>query len=73
MGVSGGYPKTKSKYLSVQYLLISKKLAPKVKPFKNFIFEGAIWGGLRGEYPQTMSKFLSLNYLLISKNTGTLN
>ena len=50
-----------SKYLSVKYLLISKKLALKVKPFKKLIF-----GGHQGG-----DKYLSVNYLLMSNNTGT--
>ena len=49
-----------SKYLSVKYLLISKKLAPSLRGF-HFVhfykipFLGPILGGFPGEWPQIIS------------------
>ena len=65
---------TMSKYLSVKYLLISKKVDIKnyLEPFKKLIF-GVRLGGPQGRWhPQTMSKYLSVEYLLMSKRTSTL-
>ena len=45
MGVPGGWhPQTMSNYLSVKYLLISKKVELYFEPFKKLIFGGSIWG-----------------------------
>ena len=56
-GVSWGwYLHTMSKYFSVKYLLISRKLAPKIKRLKKKIFGWVHMGGIRGirGWPQTM-------------------
>ena len=55
-----------SKYLSVEYLLISKQTGTQVELFKQFIFGGPFGGSPGGGTPN-MSKYLSLKYLLISK------
>ena len=55
-----------SKYLSVEYLLISKQTGTQVELFKQFIFGGPFGGSPGGWHPQTMSKYLSVEYLLIS-------
>ena len=63
-----------SKYLSLKYLLISKKTGTLAWAVQKIDFLGApFWGGSRGGwYPQIMSKYFSLKYLLISKKNGTL-
>ena len=53
---------TMSKYLSMKYLLISKKDTA-AKAVQKIDF----WGVCEQWYPQTMSKHLSVEYLVISK------
>ena len=56
-GGPGGrwHPQSMSKYVSVKYLLISKKLAPYFEPSKKVIL-GVHFGGIpEGWHPQTMS------------------
>ena len=70
----GGFPgewysQIMSKYLSLKYLLISKKTGTLGWAVQKFDFLGGFPGGW---YPQTMSKYFSLKYLLISKKNGTL-
>ena len=64
-----------SKYLSVKYLLISKKhWHPRLIRSKRWFLWDPFGGlGDGGWYPQTMSKYFSVKYPLISKNTGTLS
>ena len=69
------HPQTMSKYLSVKYLLISKKsrtLAWAVQKIDFKVVHLGVPGGGGGWHHQTMSKYLSVKYLLISKRTGTL-
>ena len=62
-----------SKYFSLKYLLISKKIGTLGYMVKKLAFGGVHLGGSPGGwYPQIMSKYLSLKYLLISKKNGTL-
>ena len=75
----GWHSQTMSKYLSVEYLLISKRTSTDIKKrtlpwaVQKIDFWGSIWGSPRGGWhPQTMSKYLSVEYLLISKRTSTL-
>ena len=71
----GWYPQIMSKYLSLKYLLISKKnWHPSLSRSKNWFFGAPFWGGSRGGgTPKScMSKYFSLKYLLISKKNGTL-
>ena len=42
--LGGWHPQTMSKYLSVKYLLISKKVELYLEPIKKLIFGGSIWG-----------------------------
>ena len=52
----GWHPQTMSKYLSVKYLLISKKVELYLEPFKKLIFWGPILGGFRGMVPPNYVK-----------------
>ena len=63
-----------SKYLSLKYLLISKKTGTLGWAVQKFDILGPHFAGGSpgGCYPQTMSKYFSLKYLLISKKNGTL-
>ena len=69
-GVPGRWhPQTMSKYLSVKYLLISKKSRTLPWAIQKIDFWGVHLGGW---HPQTMSKYLTGTYLLISKTTSIL-
>ena len=74
-GVPGGWlPQTMSKYLSVKYLLISKKSRTLDWAVQKIDFWVIHLGESRGGWlPQTMSKYLSVKYLLISKKSRTLD
>ena len=61
-----------SKYLSVKYLLLSKKAGTLGYAVSKTDFWGLFGGPREGSTPQTMSKYLFLKYLLISKKTSAL-
>ena len=69
--VSGGwYPQTMSNYLSVKYLLISKKLEPLAYDVPKLIFVGCIWGFPKeGCGTPKVGPSICL-YVLISKKLG---
>ena len=45
------YPQIMSKYFSIKYLLLPKKLVHQLEPFKKLIL-GAPFGGFRGNIPK---------------------
>ena len=60
----GWHPQTVSRYLSVKYLLVSKKnWHPKFRPFKKLIFGGSFEGvpGGGGAFPNYVKIFFLFN------------
>ena len=59
-------------YLSVKYLLISKKVELYLEHSKNWLLGGSIWGVPGGWQPQTMSNICLLNIYWYQKKSRTL-